>query len=163
MMKYFKINLTLEEKIKQDLILFAKSNKDQYYKHLSTKSNTYTNLNFLFTHHPLYDIISKMVPVKGDNVCLLHIDKHKVITPHTDGKHLKRDTVVIFPLWPSKDNYSRCIVEGEEIPYNSCYAFNTQRIHWIENNNYERISLQIFYNTQIEDLYEQFRQFDGLV
>jgi hypothetical protein len=163
MMKYFKINRKLDSKTKHDLIWFAKTHKDQYYNHLSTTSNSYTNLNFLFTFHPIYDIILKMFPVEGNNISLLQIDKNKEITPHTDGVNLKRNTVIVFPLWPLPDQYTPCVVENEEIPYYDCYAFNTQKSHWIQNNDNERISLQIFYDISIEDLYDRFKQFNGLV
>lgn len=162
-MKYFKINKNLSDDFKKELVLFAKSNKDKYYYHNSTISNEYTNLNFLFTNHSLYDIIEKMFPIKGNTTAILNVPASKNILPHTDGVNLKRTSVVIFPLWPDADRYAPCYIEGEKIPFMNCYAFNTQKTHWINNNSWERFSLQIFYDIPIEELYEQYSRVDGLV
>lgn len=162
-MKYFKINQRLDDTIKKDLILFAKSNQKEYYSHNSTVSGDYTNLNFLFTKHEIYDKIIELFPVRGNNIAILNIKPGKKVLPHTDGVNLKRDSVVIFPLWPGPYEYTPCYVEEEAIPYMDCYAFSTQKTHWINNNTYERFSLQIFYDLPLEELYEKFSKVDGLV
>lgn len=162
-MKYFKINKALDLDLKRELVLFAKSNAKKYYQHDSTISGTYTNLNFLFTEHKSYDIINKMFPVEGNTIALLNIAPNKIIEPHTDGVELKRDTCIIFPLWPDKEKYAPCFVDDQPIPYMDCYAFSTQNTHWIRNNEFERFSLQIFYDMKIEELYERLKKVDGIV
>jgi len=154
-MKYFKINAALPDKMKTDLVEFARSNESKYYNHNSTISSAYTNLNFLLEAHPHYDEILNLLPVRPYHTAILNIKPFATISPHTDGINLHRHTVVIFPLYPNKKNYIMAISDGEKLPYMDCYAFNTQIMHWFINNQYERFSVQLFYDTPTEKLYDE--------
>ena len=147
-MYYFKIDLQLSEEIKQSLVEEALSSDDYYY-HSSTKSNTYTNLDFLPRE---YKDIRSMFQLQPGIMSLLKIDPNKLVDWHTDTKTMGRQTVVIFPL---TSNYSPCTIEEGDIPYMDCYAFNTQLKHKVQNNTETRISLQLFYDIPIEQLYRK--------
>lgn len=143
---YFNIDLSLNKDTKRDLILEALSSNDYYY-HNSTKSDTYTNLDFL---PRTYDYINDMFNLKPSMMSLVKIDPNKLVDWHTDAKTLKRQTVIIFPL---TEHYAPCEVKDMgKIPYMSCYAFNTQIKHRVQNNDKTRISLQLFYDIPIEEL-----------
>lgn len=145
-MHYFKIDLTLPNQLKQDLIKEALTSEDYYYHH-STKSDTYTNLDFLPRE---YQEVSDLFIFKPQMMSLLKVEPNKLVDWHTDAQTLGRQTVVIFPL---TDDYALCSTEEGDIPYMDCYAFNTQLKHKVQNNNQTRISLQLFYDMPIEELY----------
>lgn len=144
-LKYFKIDLSLSNDMKNTLVQEALSSDDYYY-HRSTKSGNYTHLDFLPRQ---YDEVSNLFITKPVMMSLLKIEPDKLVDWHTDSKDNKRDTVVIFPL---TKNYAPCTTEDGDIPYMDCYAFNTQVMHKVQNNSNTRISLQLFYDMPIEEL-----------
>ena len=148
-MNYFKIDLSLDDNTKTRLIQDALSSDDYYYH--STKSGRYTNLDFLPRQ---YDVIADLFITKPHMMSLLKIEPNKLVDWHTDNKDNKRDAVVrdavvIFPL---TKNYAPCTIEEGDIPCMDCYAFNTQSRHKVQNNSETRISLQLFYDMNIEEL-----------
>lgn len=145
-MNYFNIDLKLSNQLKSVLIKEALESNNYYY-HRSTKSNLYTNLDFL--PRPS-DEVDQIFCIKPNTMSLLKIDPNKLVDWHTDAKTMGRQTVVIFPL---TSNYAPCTTEEGDIPHMDCYAFNTQLKHKVQNNNQTRISLQLFYDMPIEELY----------
>ena len=144
-MIYFPINHRLTPRQRETLL--AHDKEIEYYKHHGKSG--YHNLDF-GKAHPITKEISKFFPIP-DKITLVAIDKNKTVPIHTDGNY-GRKTVIIFPL---TDNYAPCIADNIEIPYMNCYAFNTQVPHTVINNSTRRISLQLWYDKDIEDLYRE--------
>lgn len=128
---------------------------------MSTKSGKYTNLDFVDYEDDYVNSLFFIKPVKS---AILRIKAGKEVPWHHDGVS-ERDTVVIFPLSPYGGNeYSiynntsgyagASLDDGSQVPWLTCYAFNTQRKHAVYNNMNDRISLQLFYNMPIEQLHE---------
>jgi len=150
-MIYFPINFKLTAS--QINPLLAHDKLTDYYKHHGKSG--YHNLDFGKVPKELTKEITKFFP-NPDKITLVAIDKNKTVPVHTDGNY-GRKTVIIFPL---TDNYAPCIADNTEIPYMHCYAFNTQIPHTVINNDTRRISLQLWYDIDIEQLYREMTQIE---
>lgn len=150
-MIYFKIDRSLTESQKASLLSYDK--ETEYYKHHGKSG--YHNLDFAKAPGEITYNIIKSLP-NPDKITLVAIDKNKTVPIHTDGNY-GRKTVIIFPI---TDNYAPCIADNIEIPYMTCYAFNTQVPHTVINNSTRRVSLQLWYDISIEDLQHRIHRFD---
>jgi hypothetical protein len=143
-MIYFPINFKLTEKETQDLLEEAKI--IPYYKHHGIGG--YHHLDFGLAKEELTNKIIKFFPTPN-RVTITSIEENETVPLHTDGNY-GRNTVIILPL---SNNYAPCIADNTVIPYMNCYAFNTQVPHTVINNSTRRISLQLWYDMDIEQLY----------
>jgi hypothetical protein len=143
-MIYFPINFKLTAK--ETKALLEEDNNISYYKHHGKSG--YHHLDFGKPREELTNKIIKFFP-EANKVTLTAIEENETVPLHTDGNY-GRKTVIILPL---SNNYAPCIADNTEIPYMHCYAFNTQVPHTVINNNHRRVSLQLWYNMDIEQLY----------
>lgn len=143
-MIYFPINFKLTAKQINDLL--EEDNAISYYKHHGKSG--YHHLDFGKAKEELTHKIIKFFP-EANKVTLTAIEANKTVPLHTDGNY-GRKTVIILPL---SNNYAPCIADNTVIPYMNCYAFNTQIPHTVINNSTRRISLQLWYDMDIEQLY----------
>ena len=144
-MIYFPIRFKLTAYEKQALL--EEDNKISYYKHHGKSG--YHHLDFGKPREDLTNKIIKFFP-NPNKVTLTAIEANETVPLHTDGNY-GRNTVIIMPL---SNNYAPCIADNIEIPYMNCYAFNTQVPHTVINNSTRRISLQLWYDMDIEELYQ---------
>lgn len=137
-------------------LLIKCANNNLYYKHFSTKSKNYTNLQFLFSkniNEASNEIVSKFL-IKPNKISIVKVEPYKIIDWHFDSSKFGRSSVVIFPLLPL-NNYAPCETENfGKIPFMSCYVFNTLSLHRVVNNEHNRFSLQLFFNHTIKELYD---------
>ena len=143
-MIYFPIRFKLTAKEINDLL--EEDKLIDYYKHPGKSG--YHHLDFGKPREDLTNKIIKFFP-NPNKVTLTAIEENKTVPLHTDGNY-GRKTVIIMPL---SNNYAPCIADNIEIPYMNCYAFNTQVPHTVINNNHRRVSLQLWYDIEIEKLY----------
>lgn len=157
-MDWFDIDLKLDDELKTTLISIANAAEDMdYYDHFSTGKKRYTNLQFLFIDN-LEDMCSELLDdfkIKPHKLSIIRVNPHKVVDWHVDSPKFKRSTVIIFPLQPDK-NYAACETEYGIIPYMNCYAFNTNVKHTVVNNDNVRLSLQMFYDIDIEEMHKHY-------
>ena len=128
------------------------SGEDSYYKHFSSGRNEYTNLQFLFIDEALEEVL-KDFSVKPNEIAIIRVEPNKVVDWHVDNPKFRRNTVIIFPLTPEGKDYAACETDNGPIPFSDCYAFNTNVRHRVVNNQYERLSLQLFFDEDIETLW----------
>jgi len=140
------------------LIAIANVAEDnQYYDHYSTGKNRYTNLQFLFMDR-LEDVCSELLgqfKIRPHKLSIIRVNPNKTVDWHIDSPKFKRSTVIIFPLQPD-ENYAACETEYGIIPYMKCYAFNTNIRHRVVNNENARLSLQLFFDIDIEVMHKNY-------
>ena len=158
-MDYFEIDFKLNENLKEDLIATAitASNQD-YYNHYSSKSGSYTNLQFLFSQD-VNQLTSKLVEAfieKPEKIAVIMVNPNKIVDWHVDNIKFKRSTVIIFPLTPHNEDYALCETKHGIIPFYECYAFNTNILHRVVNNSSTRLSLQLFFDIDILKMYQKY-------
>jgi len=156
-MRYFEIpefdTSILEGAYGEECVQTARKNYKNTDEHYSSKSGKPTNLFFIEDGDKLLNKVSSQFKYKPNDVLFLYVRPNDYVAPHTDGKIYKRNTTIIIPLVPNKDNY----VTADGIPYSSCYAFNTQIKHSLKNNEYERISIQLQYEEPIDEIYLMYK------
>lgn len=153
-MDYFYLNFKIPIEVKNSLLKIGTETLDKdYYNHISSKSKKYTNLQFLFEEK--ISEISKSVldkfKIKPDNISIIKIQPNLLVDWHIDAPNFKRNTVIIFPLCPKIEDYAACETKQGLITPSECYAFNTTVMHKVQNNQYVRLSLQLFFQ---QDIYE---------
>jgi hypothetical protein len=160
-MKYFNIEKfdlsIMTSKFIEQCIASAKKNLSNTPEHYSSKSGKPTNLFHVDDNDKLLGKVNSKFKHKPNRSFFLYIHPNHYVAPHTDGKIYKRDTTIIIPLSPDKDNYAGAISGGEEVPYMDCYAFSTQIMHSVKNNDNERISIQLEYGESIEEMYLMYK------
>ena len=77
------------------------------------------------------------------------------VIPHTDNPRWKRNTTLIIPLHWSEDYVPCHFVDGPSVHTSTPYLFNTQKEHYINNNNRHRCNFQICFEESIEDVYRR--------
>lgn len=156
-MDWFKLDIELPKSLLDQLMgLISSSDESMYYRHNSTLSKEYTNLQFLFSKE-LGLVVSPLLSrflIKPNRISVVKVDSHRVVDWHSDDARFGRTSVVIFPLSPRGKLYRRCEVRGQGfVPWMDCYVFNTLSNHRVVNNRYVRYSLQLFFNQSIVQLY----------
>ena len=158
-MDYFDIDFKLNKNLKDDLISTAiTASKQDYYNHYSSKSGSYTNLQFLFSEK-INQLTSKLIEdfiEKPEKIAIIRVNPNKVINWHVDNVKFKRSTVIIFPLTPYSKNYAPCETKQGIIPFYECYAFNTNILHRVVNNSNIRLSLQLFFDIDILEMCKKY-------
>ena len=154
-LSWFPIDYKIDEKIKREMLLLAESVPDSYYyDHYSTGKNEYSNVNlFLDPEKELYNISKPLLDdfrKKPDKFTFLKIEPNKTVKWHVDNPKFKRNTVIVFPL---SDNFASCEMESGEITFGiDCYAFDPNIRHRVVNNNKIRVSLQLIYDTSLNEM-----------
>ena len=153
-MEYFDIGLALTEHQRQYFIQYHEENKQDYYKH--EVGEDYTNLDMLFfSLDPVLEEVFSMFALRPTRASLMHVAPHAEIVPHVDGTEYQRLTAVVFPLAPTAQNFAPTSLYKDENAshyHSDCYAFNTQALHGVKNNEYDRLALQLWYPQPFEDL-----------
>lgn len=141
--------------VKNNLLKFGIEALDKdFYNHLSSRSKKYTNLQFLFEDkisEISRPILSKF-KIEPDNISIIKIQPNLLVDWHVDAPNFKRNTVIIFPLCPQIEDYAPCETKQGLIAPSECYAFNTTVMHKVQNNQYLRLSLQLFFQQGIHEL-----------
>lgn len=160
-MEWFEINLCLDTDIKKQLIDISLYS-EKYYKHNSTKSKYSTNLEFLITDdiYPIIPSLLSKFKIKPRRVSIVRILPNKLVDWHTDSPTFKRSTVIIFPLLPILSKYAACETESGPIEPKNCYAFNTNILHRVKNNDNTRLNLQLFFEEDIVTIFEIYKRND---
>lgn len=133
------------------LDLYSQVREDQFYRHMSTTTGEYTNLDFVGYW---FEDVAKLFKLQPHKMTILRIKSNAIVPEHIDGVK-ERNTVIIFPLSPYGPDFKGCDTKHSGcIPWYPCYAFNTQLPHSVYNNEHDRISLQLFYDMPIEEVHE---------
>lgn len=157
-MDFFKIDLSLTEEQTAYFLRYHQEHYDDYYKH--TVGEDYTNLDILFMHHEHDPVVKEVLanfPHQPAKVSLMHVAPHAEIVPHVDGTDYPRLSAVMFQLGKPAQIFAPTILykdENETHLHYDCYAFSTQTLHGVKNNEHDRVALQLWYPEKIEKLYK---------
>jgi len=92
-------------------------------------------------------------PLKSYTMFVRQNPGEKVI-PHIDNDKWDRNTVLIVPLHWHKD-YANCeFVDGPIVTHETPVLMNTQKEHFVNNNDHIRTNFQICFAEPIEEVYE---------
>jgi len=92
-------------------------------------------------------------PLKSYTMFVRQLPRSKVI-PHTDNDKWNRNTVLIVPLNWHKD-YANCeFIDGPIVTHETPVLMNTQKEHFVNNNNHVRTNFQICFAEPIEEVYK---------
>lgn len=114
------------------------------------------------------DTVVSKFKIKPDRVTLVNVPPKKLVIPHKDPVAFRRNTTVIFPVYPDPPDYRPAYFHLDEkyfstdnlhpVPYMGGYLFDTQTRHSVTNNQYYRINLQLWYTENFDDLVEAHKQ-----
>ena len=157
---YFPLNIEITEQDKNDLLEYEKNNDELYHRH--SPGGHYTNLDFLRIPFDLCKSILKNFKIDPEYISLTTVPGNGQVLMHTDTMYeYRRDSVIVFPLVPDLNDYIPCTVYERSIthiPPSSCYVFNTQCPHSVENNSHRRTSLQLWYGKEISEMWNLHKQ-----
>lgn len=156
-MDHFNIDVTLHPNLIDLLWSKHRQHKAEYIKH--TVGEDYTNLDILILESDeAIDTVVNQFPVKPTRKSLMYIAPNATVVPHVDGTEYGRNSVVCFPLPKAGEKFAPTSLYKDEnashLHYDNAYAFSTQAMHGVENNENERLSLQLWFEEDIATLYK---------
>tara|TARA_B100000073_G_scaffold290236_1_gene252884 strand:- start:429 stop:968 length:540 start_codon:yes stop_codon:yes gene_type:complete len=170
---YFDIPLELSQEQKQTYIDFDKKNREEYIPHSPPDG---TDHNIFLGHLPeeLKQPIAELFKIPPSTVKIHTNEPNGYTLPHTDGVQWLRNSPCIIPI---TDNFAPTLFwQGEYIPgqsgrtykeedwiesdtpVNSAYFINTQIRHGLKNNETRRMAVQVWFQEDIETLFELHKQ-----
>lgn len=166
---HFRVDINLCPSLVQLLWSIHHDRFDEYNKHVAStvgdnynspleSSNSSSNLNVLVLKpHEQLTLLAEKFPVKPTRMALFYLAPNAVVEPHVDADWYGRNTAVVFPL--SKP-FAPTIMYEDDVPtytdYPNAYAFSTQSVHGVENNEHERLSLQLWFKENCDELKDLF-------
>ena len=156
-MEHFEVDITLHPNLVDLLWSTHRQRIDDYHKH--TVGEDYTNLDILILDsNEALDTLANKFPVRPTRMSLMYVAPNAVIVPHVDGKDYGRNTAVVFPLVQVGKCFAPTTlykVENDShshLDYDNAYAFSTQVMHGVENNENERLALQLWFEEDCDTL-----------
>lgn len=155
-MNHFQVDIVLRPSVVKLLWSIHHARLDEYNKLNVPNSSSSLDVLVLPQNEEL-ELISEKFPVRPTRIALFHLAPNAVIAPHTDADWYGRNTAVVFPL---SNSFTPTIIyeDGNQsyTNYPDAYAFSTQAVHGVENNEHERLSLQLWFKENCEELYDLF-------
>ena len=156
-MEHFEVDITLHRNLVEHLWSIHNQRTDDYIKH--TVNEDYTNLDILILDPNEYyalEALADTFPVKPTRMSLMYVAPNAVIVPHVDGKDYGRNTAVVFPLVKDGKSFAPTSIykdaNASHLQYDNAYAFSTQVMHGVENNENERLALQVWFEEDCSTL-----------
>jgi len=154
-MNHFIIDAKLTLDQQEALVQYARRHATEF--HMHSVGVDYTNLDImLLIDNPTASQVIEQFSIKPTHISLMRVAPNATIVPHVDGKDYQRLSVVVFPILPSGKKFAPTSFykdANDSYSYSSeCYAFDTQQMHGVENNDHHRLSLQLWYDIPLTDL-----------
>lgn len=161
-MNHFQVDIVMRPSVVQLLWSIHHARLDEYNKFTVGEDNpnaleseipeSTLDVLVLEPHKELNELAEKF-PVRPTKMALFHLAPNAVIVPHVDADWYGRNTAVVFPL---SSPFAPTIVYEDGNPsytnYPDAYAFSTQAMHGVENNEHERLSLQLWFKENCDEL-----------
>ncbi len=158
-MNHFVIDAKLTEDQKETLGHLAKKHEQEFHLHKDKTGIDYTHLDIMILNdNPVADKVAEQFSVKPNRVSLMRVAPNATIVPHVDGKDYQRLSAIVFPILPVMEDFTPTSFYhagngNKKYSHSSeCYAFDTQQMHGVENNDNYRLSLQLWYDMSLTEL-----------
>lgn len=156
-MNHFQVDIVLRPSVVKLLWSIHHARFDEYNR-LNVPNSPDSTLDVLvLSQNEELELLAEKFPVRPTKMALFHLAPNAVIAPHKDADWYGRNTAVVFPL---SNSFAPTIIyeDGNQsyTNYPDAYAFSTQAVHGVENNEHERLSLQLWFKENCEELYDLF-------
>jgi hypothetical protein len=150
--------------------------KDKHVNHDPINSTKHRCLQYgVVREQEIWDKVTPWFKYKPESIVLLRVDPNVDVPCHTDEARLRRSTIFTTPLIPYNDDYAVLNFHEEKNDpnifggklgtgkivasksFSPAYVFNSTQWHSVKNTNHIKVSLQVGWETPIEEIYLMYK------